>query len=86
MERGWRNRIQMVPGVCGGQPVIRGMRFPVALILGMLASGMTNAEILRDYPFLEEEDIRAALRYAEKLVEKQTATAPTKAASATGTP
>jgi uncharacterized protein (DUF433 family) len=47
-----------------GQPCIRGMRIPVIDILEMLAGGMTHAEILADYPYLEEDDIRASLDYA----------------------
>ena len=48
----------------GGKPTIRGMRFPVKDILELLASGMSHQEILEDFPFLEEADIRAALYYA----------------------
>ena len=48
----------------GGKPTIRGMRFPVADILEMLASGMTNEEIIEQHPSLEKEDILAALLYA----------------------
>ncbi|MBZ0099985.1 MAG: DUF433 domain-containing protein [Taibaiella sp.] len=47
-----------------GKPTIRGMRFPVGDILEMLASGMTNDEILEQHPILEKEDIQAALLYA----------------------
>ena len=48
----------------GGKPCIRGMRVTVGIILGMLAEGHSAEEILRLYPYLEAEDIRAALRYA----------------------
>lgn len=58
------SRITIKPGMMGGKPTIRGMRFPVVDVLEMLASGMTHAEILEDFPFLEEEDIRACLYYA----------------------
>lgn len=57
-------RITIVPGLMSGQPTIRNMRFPVADILEMLASGMTNEEILEQHPILEKEDIPAALLYA----------------------
>jgi len=48
----------------GGKPCIRGLRFPVSDLLGLLANGVTIAEILEDYPSLEAEDIPAALSYA----------------------
>jgi len=58
------DRITVTPGQCGGQPCIRGMRIRVTDILGLLAAGAMHAEILADYPQLEEEDILAALEYA----------------------
>lgn len=60
----WRERIKRVPGVRSGQPIIRGLRITVKDVLGFLASGMTVAEILHDFPELEEADIHAALAYA----------------------
>lgn len=57
-------RITIDPGVCGGRPCIRGLRIRVADVLDMLAGGATRAEILADYPYLEDEDITAALEYA----------------------
>ena len=57
-------RITYNPGIFGGKPIIRGIRFAVTDILDLLAAGMTNAEIIKDYPFLEEDDIKAALLYA----------------------
>ncbi len=57
-------RITIVPGLMSGQATIRSMRFPVGDILEMLASGMTNEEILEQHPILENEDIQAALLYA----------------------
>ena len=59
-------RITVDPRVCGGRPCIRGMRIRVSDILGMLASGASQAEILEDYPYLEAEDIAAALEYAAR--------------------
>jgi len=61
-------RITSNPDVCKGRPVIRNMRFTVAQMLELLASGMTHAEILEDYSFLEEGDIQACLLFASKLV------------------
>lgn len=60
-------RITLNPAVCHGKPTIRNKRYPVELILDLLASGMTSAEILTDYPSLEEADILACLAYAAKL-------------------
>jgi len=59
-------RITIDPGVCGGRPCIRGLRIRVTDILDMLAGGATRAEILADYPYLEDEDITAALEYAAR--------------------
>jgi len=58
------SRITVIPGLMGGKPTIRGMRFPVADILEMLANKMTKEEILEQHPVLEEDDISAALYYA----------------------
>ncbi len=60
-------RITLNPNVCHGKPTIRNKRYPVELILDLLASGMTHSEILTDYPTLEEADILACLAYAAKL-------------------
>jgi uncharacterized protein (DUF433 family) len=57
-------RITHDPAVMGGKPCIRGMRLTVGTILGLLAAGRTEAEILAAYPYLEPDDIRAALAYA----------------------
>ena len=61
---GHLERITMDPEVCGGRPCIRGMRVRVSDILDMLAGGATPEDILRDYPYLEAEDIKAALEFA----------------------
>ena len=63
---GYLERITMDPEVCGGRPCIRGMRVRVSDILDMLASGATPEDILRDYPYLEAEDIKAALEFAAR--------------------
>lgn len=57
-------RITFDPNVMGGKPCIRGMRVTVGTIAGLVASGYSFQEILEAYPYLEEEDIRAALAYA----------------------
>ena len=75
MERATRwetrleERITIDPAVCGGRPCIRGMRIRVSDILEMLAAGATPDVILADYPYLEDEDIRAALEYAARSVD-----------------
>lgn len=58
------DRITFNPEQCGGRPCIRGMRIRVLDILEMMAGGMTEAEILGDFPYLEAEDIRASLQFA----------------------
>lgn len=58
-----QSRITFNPDQCGGKPCIRGMRVRVKDMLEMLASGMTEAEILDDFDYLEPEDIRAVLEY-----------------------
>jgi uncharacterized protein (DUF433 family) len=58
------DRITFDPNVMGGKPCIRGMRVTVGTIVGLIASGATPEEILADYPYLEAEDIPAALSYA----------------------
>jgi len=60
----YRERITIEPGKRGGKPCIRGLRITVYEILDYLASGMTNDQILTDFPDLEVEDIRAALAFA----------------------
>jgi uncharacterized protein (DUF433 family) len=57
-------RITRDPGVMGGKPCIRGMRVTVGTVVGLVAAGRTQEEILREYPYLEAEDISAALSYA----------------------
>jgi uncharacterized protein (DUF433 family) len=65
------DRITVDPDVLVEKPVIRGTRVPVYLIVELVANGMTSEEILKEYPRLKEEDIKAALIYASKLVESE---------------
>ncbi|HWX37331.1 MAG TPA: DUF433 domain-containing protein [Steroidobacteraceae bacterium] len=60
----YQDIITIEPGKRGGRPCVRGMRITVADVLGWLAAGMSHAEIIADYPELNEEDIRACLAYA----------------------
>jgi uncharacterized protein (DUF433 family) len=64
-------RITVNPEQMGGVPCVRGLRIPVATIVGMVAEGMSGAEILRAYPDLKREDIREALRYAAEAVKER---------------
>jgi len=66
------DRITVNPEVCHGSPTVRGLRYPVAMIIGLLASGMTSDELLADYPDLEHDDVLAALEYAAKVTDTRT--------------
>jgi uncharacterized protein (DUF433 family) len=63
-------RITFDPNVMGGKPTIRGLRVTVGMIIGLIAAGHDNEEILKAYPYLEAEDIREALTYAAWRVEE----------------
>jgi uncharacterized protein (DUF433 family) len=65
-------RITVDPAICTGKPCIRGLRFPVARLLGLLAAGETRDQILAAYPYLESGDIDEALRYAAFLADDET--------------
>ena len=64
-------RITVNPNQMGGVPCIRGLRIPVATVVGMAGEGMTEAEILKAYPDLEREDLREALLYAAEAVRER---------------
>jgi len=64
-------RITFDPAIMGGRACIRGMRVTVALLINLVANGMTSAEIMDAYPYLEREDIRQALQYAAWLAKEQ---------------
>lgn len=66
-----QERITLDPDVMGGKPCIRGLRITVGTILGLLATGHSEEEILSAYPYLEKEDIPAALSYATWRVEER---------------
>lgn len=63
------DRITVNPAVMGGRPCIRGLRFPVSRLLGLLAAGQSEQEILTNHPDLQIEDIRAAMAYAAALAD-----------------
>ena len=73
------DRITVDPQVCHGAPTVRGLRYPVDMIVNLLASGMTTAEVLVDYPDLETNDVLASLEYAA-LVTKTRSSVPISAA------
>lgn len=64
-------RIAIDPEKMGGVPCIRGLRIPVATVVGMVANGMTEKEILDAYPDIESEDIKEALLYAAEAVKER---------------
>ena len=64
-------RIVANPGILGGNPIVEGTRLSVEHIFGLLASGMSNQEIIADYPDLTEESIRAVLAYAAKALRNE---------------
>lgn len=66
------SRITVDPAVCTGKPCIRGLRFPVARLLGLMAAGETREAILNSYPYIESGDIDEALQYAAFLAEDET--------------
>ncbi|MEZ5141915.1 MAG: DUF433 domain-containing protein [Acidimicrobiales bacterium] len=65
------SRITTDPSRMGGVPCIRGLRFPVATVVAMVADGMSDEEILAEHPDLEREDIREALRFAALAVQER---------------
>ncbi|MDJ0658117.1 MAG: DUF433 domain-containing protein [Crocosphaera sp.] len=67
MNNNLLERITHDPDICHGKPCIRGLRYPVELILELLSSGMKTEEILNDYEDLEREDIQAALLFAARI-------------------
>ena len=64
-------RITFEKGKMGGQACIRGLRIPVSLVVNLIANGMSNKEILKEYPDLQDEDIKEALQYASWLAKEE---------------
>lgn len=64
-------RITVQPDQMGGAPCVRGLRIPVATVVGMVADGMSESEIIAAYPDLEAEDVREAIRYAAEAVRER---------------
>jgi len=65
------DRITFNPSIMGGRACIRGMRVTVALIVNLFANGMSDEEIIEDYPYLEKDDVRQALQYVAWLAEEK---------------
>jgi len=65
------NRIAVNPNVLVGKPVIKGTRIPVYLVVQLIAAGMNIKDVLKEYPELKEDDVKAALLYASKLLERE---------------
>ena len=65
-------RVVIDEKILGGKPVIRGTRIPVYLIVELVANGLSIKDILKEYPELNEEDVKAALRYAASLLKRET--------------
>lgn len=64
MEENCQNIITINPNVCHGKPTIRSMRYTVKLVLDLVSAGMTNEEIIKDYPSITNEDIAACVKYS----------------------
>jgi uncharacterized protein (DUF433 family) len=70
------DRSSIDPAVCGGKPCIRGHRIWVSMILDFLAAGVTTEEILKDYPQLTAEDVRACVAYASEMTRERAVYTP----------
>lgn len=68
----WRDRIESDPAICGGRPRVKGTRLTVEFLLGLKATGWSEAMILDGYPHLHEEDLRAVFAFAQSLIEEET--------------
>ena len=70
-DTAWKDRIHLDPGVLVGKPVVRGTRLAVDFVVGLLAEGWSEDDLLRNYPGLTREDIRACLAYAAAKLEAE---------------
>ena len=71
-EEKWSRKMVIDEKILGGKPVIRGTRIPVYLIVELVADGLNIKDVLKEYPELSEEDIKAALRYAASMLKRKT--------------
>lgn len=65
------SRITVDPAICHGKPCIRGLRYPVAMLLELLSGGMNSVQIINDYPDIEPDDLRAIYAFAARLTKVQ---------------
>jgi len=77
---GWRERISVNPAVCHGRPCITGTRVLASVLIDNVAAGVSHDEILKSYPTITAQDIRAALEYAAELARERTIFLPSGAA------
>ena len=70
-QMNWEDRISVDPNVCHGRPCIKGTRVMVSVVLDNVAAGVSEDEILRSYPSLTREDLRAAIAYAAELARER---------------
>jgi len=68
---GLLDRIVVDPNILAGKPVIKGTRIPVYLVIQLIATGMNMKDVLKEYPELKEDDVKAALLYASRLLERE---------------
>ncbi len=67
----WRERIEVNPAILAGKPVVKGTRLAVEFLLGLLAEGWSEADVLANYPGLSRDDLRACLEYARELLQAE---------------
>ena len=67
----WRDRIESVPGVVGGKPVVKGTRMAVGFLLGLFANGWTQEQVLESYPHLTPEDLQAVFAFAADVLQEE---------------
>lgn len=67
----WKSRIVVDPQILTGKPVVKGTRMSVEFVVGLLAKGWSEADVLRNYPHLKREDILACLNYAQERLQSE---------------
>ncbi len=67
----WKNHIESDPAICGGRPHIKGTRLAVEFMLGLMAAGWSEVQILDSYPHIGEADLRAVFAFAQALIEEE---------------
>jgi len=67
----WKNHIETDPEICGGRPRIKATRLTVEFLLGLMATGWSEARILEDYPHITDDDLRAVFAFAQDLIKEE---------------